>query len=162
MREKPSIAVFTNGAALGSIIEMILARDEGVRVTCFQSYEQLAAHMRIAPVDVIICDYEQRGWNAPEMLMNLRQRAPGRLFRSIVLTGHVSHSVRQACRFAQVDEVIIKPMSPLFLQERVDAHMQALDYQEMVAELSETPEHLDNVVPLFGEHPDDRPSPAQH
>lgn len=146
---KPSIAVVTNGAALGSIIEMILSRDGDVRVVRFNSYEQLADHMRIAPADLIICDYEQDGWTAAEMLVNLRQHAPGRSFRSIVLAGFISHEVRQGCRFAQVDEVLIKPMSPLFLLERAEAHLAALGGLEFERHSTSPADMGDNVVPLF-------------
>lgn len=157
--EKPGIAVFTNSAALASIIEMILARDDGLRVVTFTSYKKLAAHMRIAPADVLVCDYEQDGWTAPEMLVHLRRHAPNRLFRSIVLTSYVSHEVRQGCRFAQVDEVIVKPMSPLFLEERVEAHLAALDLIDAQREADSTPA-TDNVVPLFGRTEASGPVPA--
>ena len=105
--------------------------------------------MRIAPADLIICDYEQLGWTAAEMLVNLRQHAPGRNFRSIVLTSFVSHEVRQGCRFAQVDEVLIKPMSPLFLLQRVAAHLSALHDLEFEATPLRASETIGNVVPLF-------------
>lgn len=158
--KKSSIAVVTNGVALGSIIEMILARDAEVRVVRFGSYEQLADHMRIAPADLIICDYEQEGWTAAEMLVNLRRHAPGRVFRSIVLTGYVSHEVRQSCRFAQVDEVVIKPMSPLFLLERVEAHLAVLAGMEFEMPEIASDVAADNVVPLFSERarPDGTPA----
>ncbi len=149
--KKPSIAVVTNGAALGSIIEMILSRHSDVRVVRCRTYEQLADHMRIAPADLIICDYEQDGWTASEMLVNLRRHAPGRHFRSIVLTSFVSHEVRQGCRFAQVDEVVIKPMSPLFLLERVEAHLAEVDTAGNAALAPQRSNGRDNVVPLFSE-----------
>lgn len=147
--KRPSIAVVTNGAALGSIIEMILSRHSDFRVVRCSTYEQLADHMRIAPADLIICDYEQDGWTASEMLVNLRRRAPGRNFRSIVLTGFISHEVRQGCRFAQVDEVVIKPMSPLFLLERVEAHLSGLEEANRATPVSSKPHGRDNVVSLF-------------
>lgn len=157
---KPSVAVVTGGEALGSIIDMILSRDSHVRVVRFNSYEKLADHMRIAPADLIVCDYEQDGWTAAEMLVNLRKHAPGRPFRSIVMTEYVSHEVRQGCRFAQVDEVLIKPMSPLFLQERVEAHLATLDGSELETPDGPEIEHGSNVVPLFSAAPGTESAPA--
>jgi len=123
-------------------------------------------------------DYHLEGTSAAQLVLNLRRDVPHRQFETLVLTGRVSPEIKLACKFARIDEVIIKPMSPVFLKERVlsrlrarhpahkrsgehgkiDDHAAAL--KQDIAATRET-SWPGNVVPLFGTRRDTTPPPNQ-
>ena len=119
MLEKKYVAVFTASPALGSIISMMLEGEEQLHIQQFTSADMLEAHMRVAPVDLIVMDYQLERTNAAQLVLNLRRNLPQRRFETLVLTSSVSEEIKLACKFARIDEVVIKPMSPVFLKERI-------------------------------------------
>ncbi|MCF6303101.1 MAG: response regulator [Devosiaceae bacterium] len=121
---KKTVAVLTQSPALSSIIAMVLDCEEDLNVQIFGRAELLKRHARIVPNDLIVCDFQIGSSTAPKLAIELRQMNSEKRFSFIMLTAHVDTQIRQACAFANIDEVIVKPMSPLFLRDRVLAQLQ--------------------------------------
>ena len=121
--EKKQVAILTSSPALGSILSMVLDCEECLILQNFSRPQNLERHMRIVPIDLIVCDYDMGDSSAPELAISLRTSNLQRNFKMIVLAETMSRQTRQACKFAAIDEVIIKPMSPLFIRDRVLARL---------------------------------------
>ncbi len=172
--QKKSVAVITSSPALSSIISMVLGREEALRTQQFKGIDSLVSHMRILPVDLIVSDYKLENRTAPGLVAMLRKTLPRRRYQLIVLSDHMDREVKLSCRFAGVDEVIIKPMSPLFLKERVVARLETGESQTSAnwrtphASCShpskDTVAYSGNVIPLFGtsNNPDQRSGDSLH
>ncbi len=155
--QKKSVAVITASPALSSIFAMMLEQTEALRVQQFAGTEALVSHMRLLPVDLIVSDYDLETSSVSELVANLRKNLPSRRYQLVVLTDHISREIKLSCKFAGVDEVLVKPMSPLFLKERVVAR---LGIGESLTSASwRTPRarasknavtYSGNVIPLFG------------
>jgi len=117
--EKKYVAILTSSPALGSILAMVLDCEEHLVVQVFSSAHNLKQHMRIVPIDLIICDYDIGDSSAPKLAIDLRATDLRRDFKIIVLAETISAQTRQACKFSAIDEVIVKPMSPIFVRDRV-------------------------------------------
>ena len=124
------VAVLTPNPALNSIISMVLDCNDQLNVQTFDRAEVLQTHLRIAPVDLIVCDYElgelgSGSWKlAPQFVVDMHRQLPTRQFQVIVLTNSIDAELQQSCKFAGIDEVIVKPMSPLFLKDRIVARLE--------------------------------------
>ena len=138
------VAILTSSPALSSIIAMVLDCEEFLNVQNFEHMSELQCHMRIAPVDLIICDYRINNRTAPQLKIALQQDNPHRQFETIMLTDYVSGDIKQACKFAAIDEVIIKPMSPLFLRDRVLARLNKTGDQKSQNRSVQTTLYADN------------------
>jgi len=157
--DKKYVGILTTSPALGSILAMVLDCEEQLVVHNFTFANNLVRHMRIAPIDIIVCDYEIGRSSAAELAIELQSKIPERKFQIIALSEFVSERTRQACKFANIDEVIIKPMSPLFVRDRIFSR---LDIDKMA--ISNRPQTGDenqyrhnhakydnsNVIELFG------------
>jgi len=121
--EKKYVAILTSSPALGSILAMVLDCEEHLVVNNFSRATNLKQHMRIAPIDLIICDYDIGNSSAPKLAIELRATDLRHNFKIIVLAEIISAQTRQACKFAAIDEVIVKPMSPIFVRDRVLARL---------------------------------------
>ncbi len=165
---KKFVAVVTDSPALGSIIAMVLADEERLGVQQFNDADALLTHMRIVPLDLLVVDYHLEGTSAAQLVLDLRRDLPQRRFETLVLTGRVTPQVKLACKFARIDEVIIKPMSPAFLKERVLSRLRVrnVDREGFGGHGNEVvtprnPNWPDNVVPLFGGGRNSTPPPNQ-
>lgn len=119
------IAVIAANPALSSVLTMVLGSDRRLRVRPFESEFALATYMRIAPVDVLVIDLDREDVPAVELVAALRA-SPGVVradFQAIALTRTVTSTLREASIAAGIDEVIVKPMSPRYLLERVVARL---------------------------------------
>lgn len=120
-----TVAILAANPALSSILSMVLAASPNLRVRPFESQAALAAYMHIAPVDLIVGDFDCE--TAPADSLALALRADRQLandqFQMIALTRHANQPVRQAASTAGIDEVIVKPMSPRYILERVIARL---------------------------------------
>lgn len=119
------VAVLVANPALSSVLTMVLSGDSRLRVREFDSEIALTAYMRIAPVDVLVCDFDRNGPSAAESITTLRadpDLADPR-FRVIGLTRTITRTTRQESFAAGIDEVIVKPMSPRHLLQRVVARL---------------------------------------
>lgn len=132
MAEMRTIAVVTGHEAFGGILVSVLGRP-GWRVRHFSSIKQLALYAGIARVDVVVLDLEMgEGGSVPKELTDLRD-THGQAMRVIVTTRSIAGWNRAMCRAQGIDEILLKPFSPVHLAERVRAHILALPKEEKAA-----------------------------
>jgi DNA-binding response OmpR family regulator len=150
------VAVLVSNPALSSILSMVLASVPSLRVRPFDSQVALATYMRLAPVDLIVSDFDSE--RAPADRVARELHADGSLerrdFQVIALASEVTAATKQASISSGIDEIIVKPMSPKYLLERV---MSRLQRRPALRNATPRPPHQpetrpagDNVIPLFG------------
>ena len=175
MQPAKVVAILAASPALSSILAAVLAAVPTLRVRQFESAKALTTYMQLAPVDLLVCDFDSETAPAGPLAETLRRgllTRPG--FQVIALASEVTEDVRQASIGGGIDEVIIKPMSPKYLLERVTSRLKGSAEQGVraarpVAAVARGPvsaalavasyrQFGDNVIPLFGERAN--PSPA--
>ena len=119
-----TVAVCTASPALTAILSAVLAGKAGLRVRQFESKAGLTTYMQLAPVALLVCDIEDAA-----MVAELRrdQGLADRDLEVIALARTLTRRDRQEAVASGIDEVILKPMSPSYLLERV---VQRLDRRE--------------------------------
>lgn len=115
------VAILAANAALSSVLAKVLGGTMLLRVREFESVTALRAYMRLARVDVLICDFDSLESPAARLVYALRRdggiASPD--FAAIALTRDVTAAMRHASVRSGIDEVIVKPMSPRHLLARV-------------------------------------------
>lgn len=111
-----TVAVCTASPALTAILSAVLAGKTGLRIRQFESKAGLTTYMQLAPVALLVCDIEDA-----DMVAALRgdERLAGSGLEVIALTRTLTRAQRQMAVASGIDEVILKPMSPAYLLERV-------------------------------------------
>jgi Response regulator containing a CheY-like receiver domain and an HD-GYP domain len=163
--------------ALNAVLTMVLAGDSRLRVRPFESEQELFAYMRIAPLDLAVVDFDREGRPAYEMVEAIRLD-PSFVSRDlpvIALTRAITPPMRHQAISAGIDEVVVKPMSPRHLLQRVQARLLNRSVVGALGHGYRGPERrdrvsmqpplphpgrrfTDNVVPLF---PDRRKGPSE-
>ena len=119
------VAIIAANPALSSLLAMVVAGDSHLSVRQFESEIELIAYMRIAAVDMLVCDFDREGRPAYEMVESIRLN--GDLVSQdvpvIALTRTITPPMRHQAISAGIDEVIIKPMSPRHLLQRIQARL---------------------------------------
>ena len=120
-----TIAILVANPALSSILSMVLASVPNYRVRPFQSELALVTYMRLAPVDVVVTDFDSVNARADRVTRDLRadEGIVYRDYQVIALASSVSPETKQLCIASGIDEVIVKPMSPKYLVERVKSRL---------------------------------------
>ena len=120
-----TVAVIAATPALSSLLTMVLAGDSRLRVRQFDSDVALLAYMRLAPVDVLVCDFDREGRPAYEMVEAIRldNSIETQDVQVIALTRTITPPMRHQSISAGIDEVLVKPMSPRHLLQRVQARL---------------------------------------
>ncbi|HTJ59525.1 MAG TPA: hypothetical protein VL418_18475 [Devosiaceae bacterium] len=168
MREPVKVvAILAASPALSSILAAVLAATPNLRVRVFESPIALQTYMRLSPVDLLVSDFDSDPAPADSLagMLRLDERVMRREFQIIALAGRVTAAVKQASIGNGIDEVIVKPMSPKYLLERVLSRLKqpapqitAGPYQgpERRGRLAAAPAGVlaarrlgDNVIPLF-------------
>ena len=149
-----TVAILVGNPALSSILSMVLAASPNLRVRAFESLRALTTYMQLAPVDLVVVDFDCKEAPAPEAARTLYSDMDiSPRFDVVALASEVSAEVKQASIGSGIDEIIVKPMSPRYLLERVLSrlHRKAARPAPRPAESRPLP---NNVVPLFpnGEH----------
>ena len=67
-----TIAILAANPALSALLTMVLAGDSRLRVRPFDSEAELFAYMRIAPLDMLVVDFDREGRPAYEMVEAIR------------------------------------------------------------------------------------------
>ena len=67
-----TIAILAANPALSAVLTMVLASDSRLRVRPFDSEAELFAYMRIAPLDMLVVDFDREGRPAYEMVEAIR------------------------------------------------------------------------------------------
>lgn len=120
-----TVAVLTDNPALSEILSSVLSHRQELRVRSFESVHALRTYFRVARVDLLVCDFDVAGDTADRFIPDLRE-LPGNdnpLFRVIALTRTISPQTRGMCAAAGIEEIIVKPMSPRYVEERVIARL---------------------------------------
>ena len=155
-----TVAVLIANPALSSILSMTLAGAPSLRVRPFETELALKSYLKLAPADLVVVDFDSVTSPANEVAEHLRADAaiPRRL-QVIALASALSIETKAASIHAGIDEIIMKPMSPRYLVERVLARLAAKPKTEVLRRglnKRDWPKFGDNVVPLF------RPAPQPH
>lgn len=137
------VLILTDSAALGSILAASLA-DENIVTHFAETVRDAVGLLRLHRVKFLISDFEVAGQNVLGFVPALRRAVPYRDFETITLTRAIDNDVQNICRSVGIDEVIVKPMSPRFLRERLITRAGQLAKRDLPFDLGE------NVVPLFG------------
>ena len=160
---KPSrtIAVLVANPALSSVLGMVLASVPNYRVRPFESELALVTYMRLAPVDVVVTDFDSTNARADRVTRDLRadDAIVSQDYQVIALASRVSTEIKDLCIAAGIDEVIVKPMSPKYLLERITARLarraplKAVSPARRAAVLRPDFARHGNVIQLFGPRP---------
>lgn len=119
------VAIIAANTALSSLLSMVVAGDTRLKVRQFDNEAALLAYMHLAPVDILVCDFDREGRPAYEMVEAIRLNTAlvSRDVPVIALTRTITPPMRHQAISAGIDEVIIKPMSPRHLLQRVQARL---------------------------------------
>lgn len=160
-------------------MEMVLAAHNQLRVRVFDDVLSLETYMRIAAVDIIVTAFGPGPEGAVSAIAGLRANA-GKLakpnFQCIALASMQDTNLKAICDRVGIDEVIAKPASPRYLEERVLARLgqtsarrlgghtgperraHALKLSADIEKLQGPRLHVgsvpSNVIPLFGPRPE--------
>ncbi|PXA99347.1 hypothetical protein DMC47_03745 [Nostoc sp. 3335mG] len=153
-----TVAVLAANTALTAVLTMVLAGDSRLRVRPFESEGELFAYMRIAPLDLLVVDFDREGRPAYEMVEAIRldPRFVSRDLPVIALTRAITPDMRHQAISAGIDEVLVKPMSPRHLLQRVQARLINRSVVGLVGAGYRGPERRDRA-PL----PRPQPTPAR-
>tara|TARA_R110002124_G_scaffold9586_1_gene49186 strand:- start:28143 stop:28688 length:546 start_codon:yes stop_codon:yes gene_type:complete len=119
------VAIIAASPALSSLLAMVVAGDSRLKVRIFDSEIELIAYMRIAPLDMLVCDFDREERPAYEMVESIRLNTEllTREVPVIALTRSITPPMRHQAISAGIDEVIIKPMSPRHLLQRIQIRL---------------------------------------
>jgi len=159
-----TIAVLVANPALSSILTMVLASVPRFRVRPFESELALNVYMRLAHVDLVVTDFDAENARADLVTRDLRDDSgiENPDFQVIALASAVTPETKSLCIEAGIDEVIVKPMSPRYLLERVRSRLRQRAKQQQTQSIHQTLRRLashavpapdfpagSNVIPLF-------------
>lgn len=103
---------------------MVLASVPSFRVRPFESELALVTYMRLAPVDIVVTDFDSASARADRVTRDLRaDQNIAHEYQVIALASVVSPETKDLCIASGIDEVIVKPMSPRYLLERVQSRI---------------------------------------
>lgn len=157
MTSRPkTVAILAANPALTSVLTMVLAGDTRLRVRPFESEAELFAYMRIAPLDMLVVDFDREGRPAYEMVEAIRLDPffVSRDLPVIALTRAITPPMRHQAISAGIDEVLIKPMSPRHLLQRVQARLINRSVVGLLGSGYRGPERRDRVpLPRPQPHP---------
>jgi DNA-binding NarL/FixJ family response regulator len=157
-----TVAILAAQPALNALLGMVLAGAPNLRVRTFESELTLQVYMRIARVELVVIDCDDIDVEALSLLRaDDGIETPG--FRAIALSTELTRDLKQRCDAAEVSEIVVKPMSPRYLLERVQARLS--DGLATARPKRSAPRQLvpldftqfANVVPLWTK---DRPRPV--
>ena len=154
-----TVAVLVANPALSSILSMTLAGSTPLRVRPFDTQIALTTYLHLAPADLVVVDFDSVLAPADRLAQDLRRdraiATPG--LQIIALASVLTPDAKAASIHAGIDEIIMKPMSPKYLVERVLARLAKVRLATWTAVpdgratvRSDWSRFGDNVVPLFG------------
>jgi DNA-binding response OmpR family regulator len=112
-----TVAVLIANPALSSILSMTLAGVPSLRVRAFESEVALRSYLQVAGADLVVADFE----GLPALTERLREDA--KQLQIVALASELSAGAKAESALAGIDEIIMKPMSPRYLVERVLARL---------------------------------------
>ena len=147
------VAILVSNPALGSILAAVLASNPSLRVRPFESQLALTTYMRLAPVDLIVADFDGES-PAHHLAIDLRadHRLERRDFQLLALARANTPELKTVSVRAGIDEIILKPMSPKYLLERVLSRLARTAARQQLRKPAPV-QWPANVIPLFGRSP---------
>jgi len=149
-----TVAVLVANPALSSILSMTLAGVSSLRVRPFDTQIALMTYLHLAPANLVVADFDSVPSRADRLAEDLRRdraiASPG--LQIIALASGLTPEIKMASIHAGIDEIIMKPMSPKYLVERVLARLAAvpmLPERRATMRQKDWSRFGDNVVPLF-------------
>jgi DNA-binding response OmpR family regulator len=161
------VAIIAANPALSSLLAMVVAGDSHLKVRQFETEIELITYMRLARLDLLVCDFDRTGRPAHELVESIRLN-PDLISQEvpvIALTRSITPPMRHQAISAGIDEVLVKPMSPRHLLQRIQARLRhrgvvgvsggyrGPDRRNRIALPTPQPHPTrrvtDNVVPLF-------------
>jgi DNA-binding response OmpR family regulator len=144
-----TIAVLAANPALSSILTMVLAADSRLRVREFAGLPALSTYMSLTPVDLLVCDFDSETARADMVATSLRsnENLVRRDFQIIALARTISIDTKPTSIRAGIDEVIVKPMSPRYLHERILSRLRHPRAPSIAAPFYSGPERSNRVKP---------------
>jgi two-component system phosphate regulon response regulator PhoB len=156
-----TVAVLVANPALSSILSMTLAGAPLLRVRPFDSEAALRSYLQVAHADLVVADFDSLPARADRLAERLRSDAAiSKSMQIIALASEISIDVKVASIHAGIDEVIMKPMSPRYLVERVMARLAdkpKLEVARRGLHKRDWSAFGDNIVPLVRPAPEARP-----
>ena len=120
-----TVAVLVANPALSSILSMTLAGASSLRVRPFDTQLALMTYLHLAPADLVVADFDSIASRADRLAEDLKHdraiASPG--LQIIALASTLTPETKAASIHAGIDEIIMKPMSPKYLVERVLARL---------------------------------------
>jgi DNA-binding response OmpR family regulator len=156
-----TVAVLVANPALSSILSMTLAGVSALRVRPFETQLALITYLRLASADLVVADFDSVASRADKLADDLRHdRVIGaRDLQVIALASQLTPEIKMASIHAGIDEIIMKPMSPRYLVERVLARLAKVRAPERRRGLHKRDWSAfgDNIVPMVRPAPEARP-----
>jgi DNA-binding response OmpR family regulator len=158
-----TVAVLVANPALSSILSMTLAGASSLRVRPFDTQVALQTYLHLAPADLVVADFDSIPSRADKLAEDLRhdRAIASRDIQIIALASALTPETKMASIHAGIDEIIMKPMSPKYLVERVLARLAKApprlpERRQAAARTARPPWAAlgDNVVPLFRRAPE--------
>jgi DNA-binding response OmpR family regulator len=120
-----TVAVLVANPALSSILSMTLAGTSSLRVRPFETQLALTTYLHLAPADLVVADFDNVPSRADKLAQDLRadRAIASRNLQIIALASAVTAETKRVSVEAGIDEIIMKPMSPKYLVERVLARL---------------------------------------
>ena len=159
-----TVAVLVSSPALSSILSMTLAGASSLRVRPFDTKLALTTYLHLAPADLVVTDFDSETARADLLAEDIRHdraiHSPN--LQIIALASMLTPDTKAASIHAGIDEIIMKPMSPKYLVERVLARLAKKKADASSAQRPERRASLrkrdwssfgDNVVPLMRRQP---------
>ncbi|MBU1305979.1 MAG: response regulator [Alphaproteobacteria bacterium] len=161
------VAILAATPALSSLLAMVVAVDSRLKVRVFESEVELLAYMALAPIHMLVCDFDRQEYPAYELVEGIRLNGSleSQDVPVIALTRVITPPMRHQAISAGIDEVVIKPMSPRHLLQRIQARLRTRSVVGVlggyrgperrnrltmpVPQPLPTRRVADNVVPLF-------------
>lgn len=144
-----TVAVLVANPALSSILSMTLAGAPTLRVRAFETEAALRAYLRVAAADLVVADFDSLPARADRLAERLR--ADRKISPQLQIVALASERVVEAqvtSRRDGIDEIIMKPMSPRYLVERVLARL-AKAPERRSLRTRDWSSFGSNIVPLF-------------
>lgn len=151
-----TVAILAAQPALNALLSAVLAGAPNLRVRSFESDLTLEIYMRITRVDLVVVDCDDI---EPEVVSRLRADDQiGSRFRALALASELDRDLKRRCDDAGLTEIVVKPMSPRYLLERVQARLMGMAERRVAirAEQHDVARYS-NVIPLWTK---DRPRPV--
>ena len=155
-----TVAVLVANPALSSILSSTLAGAPALRVRAFETEAALRSYLQLVAADLVVADFDSLAARADDLARRLKSDAAiSPIPQVVALASAISPDIRAASLEAGIDEIIVKPMSPRYLVERVLARLAKPMRAERRASLRRRDWSAfgDNIVPLVRGVPEVRP-----